>query len=58
VEKLYPVIAPNLPFGSDHSISISVQRLTCPRQLPRGPAMRLVSGRLSQTPGGGPGSLP
>jgi len=34
-------------------ISISVQRLTCPRQHPYGPAKGLVSGQLSPAAGGG-----
>ena len=60
VEKLYPVIASNLPFGSGGSTSISVQRLTCPRQ-PRFQAQppRLVSGQLSPGhPAEGPGTPP
>src|SRR5262249_13844359 len=49
----FTVTVPNLPFGSGGLISISVQRLTCPRQHPRGPATRLVSGQLSPAAGGG-----
>ena len=49
----FTVTVPNLPFGSGSLISISVQRLTCPRQHPHGPATRLVSGQLSPAAGGG-----
>src|SRR6266516_5888566 len=49
----FTVTVPNLPFGSGSLISISVQRLTCPRQHPYGPATRLVSGQLSPAAGGG-----
>src|SRR5262249_27681072 len=57
VEKLYPVIASNLPFGSGGLTSISVQRLTCPRQ-PRFRASRpgWHPASYPRAPGGGAGN--
>ena len=49
----FTVTVSNLPFGWGGLISISVQRLTCPRQRPFGPATGLVSGQLSPAVDGG-----
>src|SRR3954454_16618524 len=49
----FTVTVSNLPFGSGGLISVSVQRLTCPRQPPFGPATRAGIRPVIPAAGGG-----